>query len=69
MGNSKLEKDIKKYKNGEYAPYIRDMIEEFKERNMKSFRCFHFDCIHCPFNELLFCDEEEVKEIIIKYNL
>ena len=69
MSNKKLEKDIKKYKDGKYASYIRDMIEEFKERDMKSFRCFHFDCNKCPFNELLFCDEEEVKETIIKYKL
>ena len=69
MSNKKLEKDIKKYKDGEFAPYIRDMIEEFKKREMKSFRCFHFDCNHCPFNELMFCDEEEVKETIIKYKL
>lgn len=69
MVNLKLEKDIEKYKNGKYAPYITDMIEEFKERGMKSFRCSHFDCNHCPFNELMFCDEEEVKETIIKYDL
>lgn len=69
MINSKLEKIIKKYKDGKCPPYIKDMIEEFKKRDMKNFRCGHFDCNHCPFNELMYCNDEQIKKTIIKYKL
>ena len=45
------------------------MIEEFKKRDMKNFRCGHFDCNHCPFSELMYCNEEQIKKTIIKYKL